>query len=116
MKQTSVGRFGSWCGADFFSPKDFVRHAVLILIVFGLLHVAGLREYTSFLNGTTGSLNMNPQNAALLGLVYLLAYMAAILLVPILLIAAAISATWQNLARRSQAPSNESGTNPPPTN
>jgi phosphotransferase system glucose/maltose/N-acetylglucosamine-specific IIC component len=116
MKQKLFERFWKWCGADFFSPKDFVRHAILILLIFGVFHVAGLREYTSFLNGTTGSLNMNPQNAALLGLLYLLIYMAAILLAPILLIAAAISAVWQKLALRNQAPQNESGTNPPKSN
>jgi hypothetical protein len=99
MKRGWFKRIGGWCAADFLSPKDFVRHAILIVLAFAVVHVAGLREYTSFLNGTVGSVDMDPQTAALLGLIYLLLYMAAVLLAPILIIAAAISAAWRKIKR-----------------
>jgi hypothetical protein len=42
---------------------------------------------------------MNPNYAALLGVVYILFYLAAILLAPILLIAATLLAIWQRIRR-----------------
>ncbi len=61
-----------------------MRHAVLVLLVFGLAHTAGLREYTSVLNGTTGAVGMDMETATLLGITYVLLYLAAVLVVPIL--------------------------------
>lgn len=104
MKRTLVTRFWDLCGADFFSPKDFVRHAVLIVVAFALIHALGLREYTSVLNGTVGSVEMDPDYAALLGIVYILFYLAAILLAPILLIAGGFIAVWHKLRARKQLP------------
>jgi phosphotransferase system glucose/maltose/N-acetylglucosamine-specific IIC component len=92
------------CGADFFSPKDFVRHAILIVVAFAIIHAIGLREYTSVLNGTTGSVEMDPASAALLGIVYILFYLATVLLAPILLIAAGFIAAWQRIRTRKQFP------------
>jgi hypothetical protein len=82
------------CGADFFSPKDFIRHAVLIVLLFGVVHLLGLREYTSFLNGTTGSVELGYELSALLGLIYLVLYFAVVLLVPILILAALLVSLW----------------------
>lgn len=104
MKRNSVGRFWGMCGADFFSPRDFVRHAILIVVAFALIHAVGLREYTSVLNGTTGSVEMDPTYAALLGIVYVFFYLAAILLAPILLIASGFIAAWQRIRTRRQSP------------
>jgi hypothetical protein len=42
--------------------------------VFAVIHLFGLREYTSVLNGTTGAVDMNPDDAALLGIIYVLFY------------------------------------------
>jgi hypothetical protein len=83
-----------WWAADSFSPRDFVRHAGLIFVVFVVAHLCGLREYTSVLNGTTGSIDMNPQTAALLGVLYVLIYLGTILGVPMLLIAAGLMTIW----------------------
>lgn len=91
MKKESPWR---WWNAKFFSAKDFVRHAILLLISFAVIHFCGLREFTSFLNGTTGSLEMDPDTAALLGALYVLTYLATILGVPILLIAVGLIKAW----------------------
>ena len=85
-----------WSDAEFFSPKDFVRHAVLIGLAFAVVHACGLREYTSVLNGTTGSMNLGWETSVLLGIIYILFYLAFILVAPMLILAAAILA----IARR----------------
>jgi hypothetical protein len=87
--------------AEWFSPKDFVRHAILISLVFAAVHAFGLREFTSVLNGTTGAPGMSWETAAALGVTYVLAYLAFVLLVPALLLAAIISFGWRKLANRN---------------
>jgi hypothetical protein len=94
VKKNLSRRFWDICGADFFSPKDFIRHAVLILFVFGVAHLFGLREYTCFLNGTAGSVELGHELSTLLGLTYLILYFAAVLLVPILILAALSVSLW----------------------
>ena len=84
-----------WWEADFCSPKDFVRHAALIVIVFAVAHVCGLREYTSFLNGTAGPAGTDWETSAMLGVTYVLLYLACVLLVPAMLLAAALLLVWQ---------------------
>ena len=79
-----------WWEADLFSPKDFVRHAVLICLLFAGAHLFGLREFTSVLNGTTGSADMDWQTSAALGATYIFLYLAFVLLVPTMLLAAAL--------------------------
>lgn len=83
------------------SPKDFVRHAALICVVFAIAHLLGLREFTSVLNGTTGSVAMDWQMAAALGVAYILLYLAFVLLVPTMILAAVILALWQRTRRRA---------------
>lgn len=102
MKRTLTDRFWDLCAADLLSPKDFVRHAVLVLLVFGGVHACGLREYTSVLNGTTGAVGMDMETATLLGGGYVLLYLAAILLVPILLTAGGLLAVWKRIENRKK--------------
>lgn len=102
MKGISRQPARHWWSADFFSAKDFVRHGMLILLVFAVIHLLGLREYTSVLNGTTGAVDMNPENAALLGIIYVLFYLAAILLAPIFFIAGGLLAAWERFQASRQ--------------
>lgn len=91
------------CAADFFSPKDFLRHAVLIVLVFGVAHLLGLREYTSFLNGTAGSVDLGYELSALLGMTYLVLYFAVVLLAPILVLAACLVSLWLKYQSRKSS-------------
>src|SRR5882762_10412767 len=86
--------------AKFFSSKDFVRRALIICLLFGLAHLLGLREFTSVLNGTTGSLALGWTISTILGLTYVLLYVALVLPVPIFLLAAAILAVWARVRPR----------------
>ena len=84
--------------ADSFSPTAFVARAVIIALLFGISELAGLREYTTFLSGTSANLNVSWQTAATLGLIHLLLYVAFILLVPISLITAGLLVVFNKWA------------------
>lgn len=103
MKPTFADRCWQLCAADFCSPKDFLRHAALILVLFAIAHLSGLRDHTSFLNGTTGSIELGHEISALLGLIYVLLYFAVVLLVPILILAAGLSSLWLKFHRPTNA-------------
>ncbi|MBU1108708.1 MAG: hypothetical protein KKB51_18675 [Candidatus Riflebacteria bacterium] len=77
----------------FFSAQSFMARGILILIVFAILHLLGLREYTSFISGTTSG-----SFGDLLGISYFLAYSFALFVAPVLLIAAAFMKIFSRLA------------------
>jgi hypothetical protein len=80
--------------SDFFSPRGFLARALVISAFFLAVHLAGLRDYTSVLNGTVGSASAGWKTSAFFGLAYLLAYLAFVLLVPVLILAAGILTVW----------------------
>ena len=89
--------------AKTFSPEGFLLRALLIAVVFGASELLGLREYTTFLSGTSGDVSLSWRTASLLGLIHLLLYVGFILLVPILLIAAGLLAGWGRWSNPSGA-------------
>ena len=89
--------------AKFFSPKDFVRRALILTLLFALGHVFGLKEFTSVLNGTTGSMALGWTTSALLGLTYVLLYLGFVLLVPIFLLTAAILFVWHRITGQNSS-------------
>jgi len=88
--------------ADAFSPTAFVARAAIIAVCYCLSELTGLREYTTFLSGTSANLNVSWQTAATLGLIHLLLYVAFILLVPVSLITAALLLIWNKWQGRTQ--------------
>ena len=90
MNLAPLRRLASLWRADFCSPKDFVQRALVISGLFLVVHLAGWREFTSILNGTMGSVESGWATSAFLGGVYVLLYLAFVLLVPTLLLAAAL--------------------------
>ena len=91
-------RFSSLWRAEFLSPKDMVRSAAIIALLFLVVHLAGLREFTSILNGTMRSPELGWKLSAFLGLAYIGSYLGFVLLVPILLLAAAFLAAWKRFS------------------
>ena len=71
-----------------FSPRGFVQWAAVFAAMFLLAHAAGLREFTSILNGTSGSTAISWNTAAFLGVVYVLLYLGFVLIAPTLILAA----------------------------
>ena len=94
---TFTDRLAALWRAKFFSPKDFVRRALIIALLFGVAHLFGLKEFTSILNGTTGSVALGWTTSVLLGLTYVFLYIAFVLLVPIFLLTAAILFVWARI-------------------
>lgn len=82
-------------GAKAFSPAGFLVRSLLITVAFAVCQLAGLREHTSFLSGTTASADGGMDRSVLLGTLYIVVYLAFVLLCPILLIAAPLLALWQ---------------------
>ena len=95
--------------APFLSPKDLVQRAIAISVIYLLLHVAGLREFTSVLNGTVGSVALGWKLSGILAAIYIIFYLAFVVLVPIMILAALILAGWQKYVLSS-------GTTEPDTN
>ena len=74
----------------FFSSKNFLRLGLIFAFLFAVVQLAGLREYTSVLNGTVGNPGAGWGRSVFYGTVYVLAYLGFLLVSPILLIAAAL--------------------------
>jgi len=64
--------------------------AILLSLGFLMCHVVGGRECTSVLSGTYPSAGALGEFAILLGLMYAVAYMVVVILVPILILGAGI--------------------------
>jgi len=97
--QSAFARLRSIWRADFLSPKDLVRRALVIALIYGVVSAFGLREFTSILNGTMGSVALGWHLSAFLGLLYILSYLAFVLLTPSMLIAAGILVLWKRLVK-----------------
>lgn len=89
--------------AEAFSPTAFVVRAIVIALFFCVSELLGLKEYTTFLSGTSANLNVSWQTAATLGLIHLLLYVGFILLVPIFLITAGLLFIWNRWILRQQS-------------
>jgi len=83
--------------AEFLSARDMIQRAAAISGLFLLVHLAGFREFTGILNGTIGSLTLGWNLSAFLAVFYIVLYLAFVLLVPVLVLAAAILKIWQRL-------------------
>ncbi|HEV2691444.1 MAG TPA: hypothetical protein VG347_00960 [Verrucomicrobiae bacterium] len=80
---------------EFLSAKSLWQCAVVISLLFLVAHLAGLRAFTCILNGTVGSLALGWQISQLLALAYILIYLAFVLVVPVLVLAAILLTCWQ---------------------
>jgi hypothetical protein len=79
------------------SPGYLLEWAGFLTLLFVIVNVAGMREFTSVLNGTNGSTTLNWQTAAFLGAAYVFVYLAFVLGAPILVLAALMLKLWQRL-------------------
>lgn len=100
MKIFTSNKLAMFQRAEFLSPKDMVQRAAAISGLFLLVHLAGLREYTDILAGTIGSLDLGWKLSTFLAGIYIFLYLAFVLLVPALLLAATILTVWQQLRQK----------------
>lgn len=85
-------------GLELFSPRGLAARAVLLVALYAVCEVAGLRENATFLSGTNASSAWS--GTVWRGLLYLFAYYGFVLAAPILLIAAALLAAWERVHLR----------------
>lgn len=97
MKILSKNKSAIFQRAEFLSAKDMIQRAAGITGLFLVVHLAGFREFTGILNGTIGSLALGWNLSAFLAVFYIVLYLAFVILVPVLLLAAAILVMWQRL-------------------
>ena len=90
--------------AEFLSARDLLQRALGLSGLFLLAHLAGLREFTSVLNGTVGSVAAGWKLSSFLALVYILLYLAFVILVPVLVLAALILAVWRQCVQKVENP------------
>jgi len=79
------------------SPRYLLEWAGFLSLLFLIVNLAGMREFTSVLNGTVGSTSLSWQTAAFLGAAYVFVYLAFVLGAPILVLSALILKLWQRL-------------------
>jgi hypothetical protein len=80
--------------SDILSPTGLIKRAAAVSVAFGLVHLAGLRPYTSALCGTLETEGPLRYLSALLGLSYVALYILFTVAAPILVLAALISWAW----------------------
>ena len=76
--------------ADLFTPRGMLLRAAALVVVFGICHVAGLRQYTAVLSGSSPGGTQPGALEAVLGGAYVAAYLASVIVAPILAIAAGL--------------------------
>lgn len=79
-----------WIRSPFFSPVGLLVRAAALAVVYGGLHLAGLRDYATVLSGGLPSADASPGVASVLGMVYVLFYFGWIIAVPVLVLASGI--------------------------
>lgn len=99
FKRTSRSTRGSIA-----SPRYLLEWAAMLTILFVIMQVAGLREFTSVLNGTIGSTHLSWQTASFLGAAYIFVYLGFVIVVPILILAAGILKIWKRMVATKEMP------------
>jgi hypothetical protein len=90
--------------ADFLSARDLLQRAGAISGLFLLVQLAGFREFTSVLNGTIGSLALGWKLSAFLAIIYIAFYLAFVILVPVLVLAAMILMIGRQCIQKAENP------------
>jgi hypothetical protein len=85
----------------FFSPRHLFQLALSMGILFLAAHIAGLRAFTSVLNGTVGSTAVSWRLSAFFGVVYVLLYLAFVVLAPVMLLAAGLLSFAEAVDRKA---------------
>ena len=89
--------------AGFLSPKYLLLRALALGLIFGVVHIAGLRDYSAFLSGTAASVSAGMKLSSFYGMIYIAAYIGCVVVAPILLLAAALLTLWNKLLKNPAA-------------
>ena len=87
---------------EFFSARYFLIRAVALVVLFLLVHFAGLREYTAFLSGTAADPQLDMETSSFYGMAYIVCYLGAVVLAPICVLASGLLIAWQRIRERQR--------------
>ena len=90
MNSFFANLWANWVKAPFFSSRGMFARSLGLVIFFFALHAVGLREYTSFISGTTPTGDPSHIWIDLAGITYFSAYSLALLIAPVFMLAAVI--------------------------
>ncbi len=102
MIKSFWNKSGLFQRAEFLSVRDLLQRAAAIGGMFLAVQLAGLREFTSVLNGTVGSMAVEVKLGTFLAAVYILLYLAFVILVPALILAALMLLVWRRWVRKRE--------------
>ena len=86
---------------EFFSAKFFLVRALALVVLFLLVHLAGFREYTTFLSGTVANPEVGFRLSAFYGMTYIALYLGTVVFAPILVLAAGLLLLWERRFSRA---------------
>jgi hypothetical protein len=75
-------------------PRGLIIRAAALTALYGIAHLAGLRQNTSILCGMSPTAGAPASASMFLGAVYVVLYLIVTIVVPVLLIAAALLWLW----------------------
>jgi len=85
-------------GSGLFTPGGLLLRAGILVLVYLVLHVLGLRDYVTVLSGTSVSGKPPDPSDTTIAVSYAAAYLAFVLAVPIMVLAAGIFAAARHWA------------------
>ena len=96
MNEVMQPKSRGW-GGEFCSTRYFLMRALALGVLFLVAHLAGLREYTTFLSGTAANPEAGLRVSSFLGMVYILLYLGVVVMAPILILAAGLVAVGKRM-------------------
>jgi hypothetical protein len=96
MNEVMQAKSRGW-GGEFCSTRYFLMRALALGVLFLLAHLAGLREYTTFLSGTAANPEAGLRWSSFLGMIYIVLYLGFVVTAPILILAAGLLAVGKRM-------------------
>lgn len=87
--------------APIFSPRWLLIRGILLLGLFLILELAGFRDYTCVICGTSPTGNPADQNSIILGMFFVILYFGATMAAPIFLLSSLFSRLLQGVFQNS---------------
>lgn len=100
MSESTTGKVMKWLFPDVLNPLGLLMRAAWLLLLFGVLHVAGFRNDTSVLSGTAPAGGAFDEGAVIRGGLYVIAWLSVVAVVPVFVLGAGIMAALTRLTRR----------------
>lgn len=83
-----------------FSPFGLTIRALVIVLSFLVFHSLGWRDHTTFISGSQVGVDTERGISILIGVAYMTAYFGAVLVSPILLLAALVLKLWNAIVSK----------------